>query len=135
MNDPISDILTRLRNAQAVGHPTVTIPFSKLKFELVKILDEKDLIKNHLKQGKGIEQTIKITLLYNDKKNTDPKIKQLKRISKPGKREYIKAKDIKFIRGREGINIISTSRGLMTGKEAASKNLGGEMLCQILCQG
>lgn len=135
MNDPISETLTIIRNAQAVGHSTVSIPFSKLKFELIQILDKKKLIKNASQQGEGIKKSINITLLYNDKKNTDPKIKQLKRISKPGKREYVKAKDIKPIRGREGINIISTSYGLMTGKEAASKNLGGEMLCQILCQG
>ena len=131
MVDPISDMLTRIRNAQAVGHSTIDFPFSKIKFSLAEILAEEGLIKKISKKGRGIKRKIEIELLYEDKKNTIPKINQLKRISKPGKREYIKAKDIRPVLAGRGINIISTSKGLMTGKEAKKKELGGEILCEI----
>lgn len=131
MVDPISDMLTRIRNAQAVGHSTVDIPFSKIKFSLAEILAKEDLAKKISKKGRGIKRKIEIELLYEDKKNTIPKINQLKRISKPGKREYIKAKDIRPVLAGRGINIISTSKGLMTGKEAKKKELGGEILCEL----
>ena len=131
MVDPISDMLTRIRNAQAIGRPTVDIPFSKIKFSLAEILAKDGFAKKAEKKGRGIKKKIEIELLYEDKKNTIPKIGQLKRISKPGKREYIKAKDIRPILGGRGINIISTSKELMTGKEAKKKGLGGEVLCEI----
>ena len=131
MVDPISDLLTRIRNAQAIGHTTVDLPFSKIKFSLAEILAKEGLIKKISKKGRGIKRKIEIELLYEDKKNTIPKINQLKRISKPGKREYIKAKDIRPVLTGRGINIISTSKGLMTGKEAKKKELGGEILCEI----
>lgn len=131
MVDPISDMLTQIRNAQAVGHTTVDLPFSKIKFSLAEILAKEGLIKKILKKGRGIKRKIEIELLYEDKKNTIPKVNQLKRISKPGKREYIKAKDIRPVLAGRGINIISTSKGLMTGKEAKKKELGGEILCEI----
>jgi small subunit ribosomal protein S8 len=131
MVDPISDMLTRIRNAQAVGHSTIDFPFSKIKFSLAEILAEEGLIKKISKKGRGIKRKIEIELLYEDKKNTIPKINQLKRISKPGKREYIKAKDIRPVLTGRGINIISTPKGLMTGKEAKKKELGGEILCEI----
>jgi len=131
MVDPISDMLTRIRNAQAVGHSTIDFPFSKIKFSLAEILAKEGLIKKISKKGRGIKRKIEIELLYEDKKNTIPKINQLKRISKPGKREYIKAKDIHPVLSGRGINIISTPKGLMTGKEAKKKELGGEILCEI----
>ena len=131
MVDPISDMLTRIRNAQAIGRPTVDIPFSKIKFSLAEILTKEGFTKKVEKKGRGIKKKIEIELLYEDKKNTIPKIGQLKRISKPGKREYIKTKDIRPILGGRGINIISTSKELMTGKEAKKKGFGGEILCEI----
>lgn len=131
VTDPISDILTRIRNAQAVGHATVDIPFSKIKFSLAEILKKEKFIKGVSKKGRGIKRKIEIELLYEDKKNIIPKIVQIKRISKPGKREYLRAKDIRPVLEGRGINIISTSKGLMTGKEAKKKNLGGEILCEI----
>ena len=131
MVDPISDMLTQIRNAQAIGHTTVDLPFSKIKFSLAEILAKESLIKKISKKGRGIKRKLEIELLYEDKKNAIPKINQLKRISKPGKREYIKAKDIHPVLAGRGINIISTSKGLMTGKEAKKKELGGELLCEI----
>jgi small subunit ribosomal protein S8 len=131
MVDPISDMLTQIRNAQAIGHTTVDLPFSKIKFSLAEILAKEGLIKKISKKGRGIKRKLEIELLYEDKKNAIPKINQLKRISKPGKREYIKAKDIHPVLAGRGINIISTSKGLMTGKEARKKELGGEILCEI----
>lgn len=131
MTDPISDMLTRIRNAQAVGHSTVDIPFSKIKFSLAGILAKEGFIKNAEKKGRGIKREIEIELIYEDKKNAIPKIGELKRISKPGKREYIKAKDIRPVLGGRGISIVSTSKGLMAGKEARKKGLGGEILCEI----
>lgn len=131
MTDPISDMLTRIRNAQAVGHTTVDLPFSKIKLSLAEILAKEKFIKKAEKRGRGIKRTIQIELIYQDKKNTIPKINQLKRISKPGKREYLKARGIRLVLGGRGINIISTSRGLMTGREARKKGLGGEILCEV----
>lgn len=131
MVDPIADMLTRIRNAQAVGHATVDIPFSKIKFSLAEILVKEGFIKNAGKKDRGAKRRIEIELLYEDKKNTTPKIGQLKRISKPGKREYVRAKDIRPVLGGRGISIISTSKGLMAGKEAKKKGLGGEILCEI----
>ena len=131
MTDPISDMLTHIRNAQAVGHSTVDISFSKMKFSLAEILKKEGFIKNVSKKGRGIKRKIEMELIYEDAKNTIPKINQLKRISKPGKREYVRAKDIRPVLGGRGISIISTSRGLITGKEAKKKGLGGEALCEI----
>ncbi len=131
MTDPISDILTRIRNAQAVGHSTVEVSFSKIKFSLTKILAKEGFLNNVDKSGKGNKRLIIIELLYEDDKNNIPKIIHLKRISKPGKREYIKSKDIRPVLGGRGINVISTSEGLMTGAEAKKKGLGGEILCEV----
>lgn len=131
MTDPISDMLTRIRNAQAVGRDTVIVPSSKIKLSIAEILAKEGFIKSINKQGRGIDKTIEINLLYEDKKHDMPRIKELRRISKPGKREYIKAKDVRSVLGGRGILVISTSKGLMVGMEAKKKKLGGEVLCEI----
>jgi len=131
MVDSIADILTRIRNAQAIGRPTVNIPFSKIKFSLAKVLAKEGFAESVSKEKRGIKKAIEIKLKYQDNKNTLPKIRKIKQISKPGKREYIQAKNIHPVLGGIGINIISTSKGLMTGKEAKKKGLGGEILCEI----
>jgi len=133
MNDPIADMLTRVRNAQAVGHSTVDIPFSKIKLSLAEILVREGLIKSVEKKGRGAARKLEIELIYEDKNNTIPKISQLKRVSKPGRREYVKVKDIHLVfGGKRGVIILSTSKGLMTEREAKKKGLGGEILCEIL---
>lgn len=131
MIDPISDMLTRIRNAQAVGHNTVVLPFSKIKFALAEILSKAGFTKKVSKRGTGIKKIIEVELLYEDDKNLKPKINEIKRISKPGKREYIRSKDIRAVLSGRGIIVISTSKGLMSGEEAKKKGLGGEMLCEI----
>jgi small subunit ribosomal protein S8 len=128
MMDPISDMLTSIKNAQAVFKETVEIPFSNLKYEIAKILEKEKFIEKVEKKGKKTKRIIEITLKYQDKA---PAISGLKRISKPGQRIYLPAKKIKRVKGGYGIAIISTSKGLMTNKEARKKKLGGEVLCEI----
>ncbi|MFN3301537.1 MAG: 30S ribosomal protein S8 [Patescibacteria group bacterium] len=129
--DPISDMLTRIRNALAVKKPEVIIPFSKIKFAIAKILEKEKFIEKVEKippKKKKSFYEIKITLKY---KNGEPAIRELKRISKPGCRVYLKANKIKPVKGGLGILIISTSRGIMTGQEARKRKLGGEVLAEI----
>lgn len=128
MTDPISDMLTVIRNAQAVLHPTVEIPFSNLKYELAKILQKQGFIEQIEKKGKKTKRFIEITLKYDNKRSV---ISGIRRISKPGQRIYLSALKIKKIKGGYGMSIISTSRGLMTDKEARKNKLGGEVLCAI----
>ena len=128
MTDPISDMLTRIRNAQAVSHQTVSIPFSKLKLNLAEILEKAGVISEALVQGKKVDKIIKIKLRYENGKSI---ISNLKRISKQGQRIYIKKDELRPIRQGYGLSIISTSRGLMTNTEARKKGLGGEVLCEI----
>jgi small subunit ribosomal protein S8 len=126
--DPIADMLTRIRNAQAVLHRTVMIPFSQIKFNLAKILEKEKLVDKVDTQGKKSKKVIKLELKY---KNNLPVINSLKRISRPGLRVYIKKDELKPIRQGFGLIIISTSEGLMTNREAKEKKLGGEVLCEI----
>ncbi len=129
MTDPISDMLTSIRNALIVKHSTVEIPFSNLKHEIAKILKREKLVEKIEKKGKKEEKTIEITLKYKDKTSI---ISNLKRISKPGQRIYQTHKEIKPTKKGYGIKIISTSRGgLITDKEAKKQKLGGEVLCEI----
>ncbi len=128
MSDSISNMLTSIRNAQAVLHPTVEIPFSNLKYEIAKILQKQGFVGQIEKKGKKTKIFIEITLKYVDKV---PLISGLKRISKPGQRIYISAQKIKKIKAGYGMSIISTSQGLMTDKEAKKNKLGGEVICEI----
>ncbi|MEA2113704.1 MAG: 30S ribosomal protein S8 [Patescibacteria group bacterium] len=128
MTDPISDMLTRIRNAQAVFHQTVSIPFSKLKLNLAEILERAGVIGAVSIQGKKVKKTIKIELKYKEGK---PLVSNLKRISKQGQRIYIKKSDLRPIRQGYGLIIISTSLGLMTNTEAKKKGLGGEVICEV----
>ncbi|MBL7155271.1 MAG: 30S ribosomal protein S8 [Candidatus Portnoybacteria bacterium] len=128
MVDPISDMLIRIKNAQAVSHQTVNVPFSKIKFNLAKVLEKEGLIEAITTQGRKIKKIIEIKLKYE---KAQPAIKEIKRISKPGQRIYLKKSQVKPIRQGYGLAIISTSQGLMTNKEAKKKGLGGEILCEI----
>jgi small subunit ribosomal protein S8 len=128
MTDPIADFLNRIRNAQALSHPEVRIPFSKLKFEIAKILEREKFVEKTSKVGRKTRKIIKIDLKYE---NSKPVISGLKRTSKPGQRIYLSVKRIKPVRGGYGFAIISTPKGLMTDKEARRKKAGGEILCKI----
>ncbi len=126
--DPIADMLTQIRNAQAVRKSTVDIPFSKLKFEIIKILEKEGFIENISKKGRGVRKKISLSLKF---KNKTPLIGGLKRISKPGRKIYVSKNKIPQPKESLGISIISTSQGLMANKEARKKGLGGEVICEI----
>lgn len=128
MTDPIADMLNRIRNAQAVNHITVKVPYSKLKNEVAKILKEKEFISDfNVKQIKK-QKSLEIILKYIDK---NPVIIGMKKVSKPGQRIYIPVSKIQKVRGGYGVMILSTSQGIMTGEKARKNNLGGEIICEI----
>ena len=126
--DPISDMLIRIKNSQAVLHPTVNVPFSRLKFALAKILEKENFLGLVEKKGKGLSRYIKIHLKYQDKQ---PVIHGLKRISRPGQRIYASRNQLRPIKQGYGLVVLSTSLGLMADKEARQKGVGGEILCEI----
>jgi len=126
--DPISDMLTSIRNALAVGRSTVSFPFSNLKYEITKILEKEGFVEKVEKKGRRSKKIIEITLKYDGK---TPAISGLKRISKPGQKIYLPYKKIKKSKGGYGIFIVSTSKGLMTNKEARKQKLGGEVICEV----
>ncbi|MFY9221594.1 MAG: 30S ribosomal protein S8 [Blastocatellia bacterium] len=127
--DPIADMLTRVRNALAARHTKVDIPSSKLKVEVARILKEEGYINNYKVAGEGARKAIRVYLRYGPK--GEMVLHYLKRVSKPGSRVYIKNSEIPNVLGGLGINIVSTSKGLMTGKQARQAQLGGELLCNI----
>jgi small subunit ribosomal protein S8 len=126
--DPITDLLNRIRNAQAVLKPAISLPFSNIKHEIAKILEREGLVGKVEKAGKKVKKTLEIELKYDGK---EPAISGLKRVSKPGQRIYLPAKDIRRVKGGYGFAIVSTSKGLLTDKEARKQRIGGEILCQI----
>ncbi len=130
VNDPIADMLTRIRNAQIAKHDTVTIPASNAKKAIAKILLEEGYIKTFEKIEDGVQGQIKLTLKYVNGKQ-QPVIAGLKRISKPGLRVFTSCEDLPKVLGGLGIAIISTSKGLMTDKKARLDKLGGEVLAYI----
>ena len=130
VNDPIADMLTRIRNAQIAKHDTVTIPASNAKKAIAKILLDEGYIKAYEKIDDGVQGQIKLTLKYVNGKQ-QPVIAGLRRISKPGLRVFTSCEDLPRVLGGLGVAIISTSRGLMTDKNARKDNLGGEVLAYI----
>ena len=150
--DPISDMLTSIRNALAVDKTTVSVPFSNLKYEIVKIFEKEGFIGKIEKKGKKAKKIIEINLKYmpadsvpadgaraseetgpekKDGINKIPAISGLRKISKPGQRIYSDWKTIKKVKGGYGMAIISTSKGLMTNRGARNNKLGGEVICEI----
>ena len=129
--DPIAGMLTRIRNANMVSLTEVEMPSSKLKVELAKLLKSEGYVEDYAvieKEGSAFK-TLKITLKYDEK--SKPVISNLKRVSRPGLRNYCKAKDIPQVLGGMGIAIISTSKGLLTDRKAKKENVGGEILCYV----
>jgi small subunit ribosomal protein S8 len=129
MTDPIADMLTRMRNAIASKHSRVDIPASKLKLEIARILKEEGYINNFVVKGEGVRRTLRIFLRYDTRGTSS--ITHLSRVSRPGRRVYMGSTDIPKVLGGYGVNIVSTSRGLMSGKRARRENVGGEVLAQI----
>jgi len=128
MTDPITDMLNQIRNAQAVQKTEVLIPLSKLKNEIATILSKEGFVGEVKKSVKGGQKALKIVLKYD---NGVPAISGVKRVSKPGQRIYERVIEMKNIHGGYGISVVSTSKGLMTNKEAHKQKLGGEIICQV----
>jgi len=129
MTDPIADYLTRLRNAIKANHRVVEIPASNLKKEMTKVLFDKGYILNY-KFEEGLQGSIKIALKYNPE-TKESAISSLKRISTPGLRQYVHTEQLPRVMNGLGIAIISTSKGVITDKEARVLNVGGEVLCYV----
>jgi small subunit ribosomal protein S8 len=129
MTDPIADMLARIRNAVSAKHSRVDVPASKLKLEIARILKEEGYINNFVLKGEGAKRVIRIFLRY-DARGTSS-ITHLQRVSRPGRRVYVGSHQIPRVLGGYGINIVSTSRGLMSGKTARRENIGGEVLAEV----
>ncbi len=128
--DPIADFLTRIRNASRANHKVVEIPASNFKKEITKILFEQGYILSYKFDDSSVQGSIKIALKY-DKDTKESVIKDIQRISKPGLRKYASSADLPRILNGLGIAIVSTSKGLMTGKKAKQLNVGGEVVCYV----
>ncbi len=128
--DPIADYLTRIRNAVKANHRVVEIPASNLKKEITKILFDQGYILSYKFDDSSVQGTIKIALKYN-KETKEPVIRKIQRISTPGLRKYASSSEMPRILNGLGIAIVSTSHGVMTGKQARKENVGGELLCYV----
>ena len=128
VTDPIADMITRIRNANRAKKEKLEIPSSKIKLEIARILKEEGYILDYFYKEDNKQGVIVIVLKYSGKQRT---ITNLKRISKPGLRVYVNKSDIPEVLGGLGISILSTSKGIMTGKEAKKRHFGGEVLCYI----
>ncbi|MDA0313921.1 MAG: 30S ribosomal protein S8 [Bacteroidetes bacterium] len=130
MTDPIADYLTRLRNAIKASHRIVEIPASNIKKEITKVLHDKGYIQNYKFDENGPQGTIKIALKFNPSTKLNA-IVSLERVSKPGLRKYVKHDELPRVINGLGIAIVSTSKGVMTDKEARTEGIGGEVLCYV----
>lgn len=128
-SDPIADMLTRIRNAMAARHPKVDVPAGRLKVDIARILKEEGYIANYKLAEEGVKRTIKIYLKYAA--GSDPVISRIERVSRPGCRVYVGRKEIPRVLGGLGINILTTPRGVMTGRRAHQEGVGGEVLCRV----
>ena len=128
MTDPIADMLTRIRNAQKAEHPRVSVPTSKVKERIASVLQAQGYIAGFDHSGEGVNSKLIIELKYY---HGDPVIESIKRVSKPGRRVYSGFSALPLVNGGLGIAIVSTSKGIMTAKEAESLGIGGEILCTV----
>lgn len=126
--DPIADMLTKIRNAQSVGKKTVSFPFSSVKHEIAKVLEKEGFVEYAKKRGKKIKRIL-VKLKYTEE--GQPRIHGVKRISKPGRRFYLKSKEIYSPKSGYGLLIVSTPKGVLTSKETRKEKVGGEILCEI----
>ena len=129
MTDPIADLLTRLRNAQKAQHASLEVPRSKVKMGLVSILKEQGFIEGYVESANSVQGAIKVFLKYDQNKRGT--IRGLERISKPSRRVYVRKSEVPFVRDGLGIAILTTSRGLLTDRQARHAGVGGEVICHI----
>ena len=127
--DPIADLLTRIRNALSAGHERVDVPASRIKLEICRVLEHEGFLEGYKVVEAGSQKVIQVGLKYTPERK--PVIQELRRVSKQSLRQYAKSKDIKLVRGGLGIAVVSTSQGVMTGKEARRAKIGGEVLCEV----
>jgi len=128
MTDPVADMLTRIRNAYAAGHRRVDVPKSRLKAELARILREHHYLADFRELEDGHRGVLRLTLRYHNEK---PVIRELKRVSTPGLRRYVKCRELPRVKNGLGMAIVSTPKGLMSDREARAQNLGGELLAVV----
>ncbi len=134
MTNPTTDMLNRIRNSQAVLKPTVEIPYSNFKYDMAKLLEKEGFVSKIEKKGKKARKILEVTLKYENQvgqSQSVPVISGLKIISKPGQRVYLPASKLRQVKNGFGISIISTSKGLMTNKEARKQKVGGEVLFEV----
>ena len=129
MTDPIADMLTRIRNAIAAKHSRADIPASKLKLEIARILKEEGYIANYKATEEQGHKVVRIYLKYGN--NNETAISNVARVSSPGNRVYVRRSEIPRVLGGMGINILTTPRGVMTGRQARKEGVGGELLCEV----
>ena len=126
--DPIASMLIKIKNGNFANHEMVSLPYSNIKHRIANCLLKEGFVKSVVKKTKGGGFTLEIGLIYNDKK---PKISGVKRISKPSQRLYFGTKDIKLVKNGKGIMVLSTPKGVLSGREARKEMVGGEVICQI----
>lgn len=126
--DPIADMLTRIRNAVAVRKQTVFLPHSNAKESIARLLQQNKFIDTVASDGTGVDKKLVLTIFDDD---SNPKITEIVRLSKPGRRQYVKASNIPVVKRGRGLVIISTSNGVMTGDEARKQGVGGELICKV----
>ncbi len=132
MTDPIADMLTRIRNAAMARHKQVLVPASKMKIEIARILKEEGFIERYDVGQEKPQPMLRIILKYdNSVRPPRPVIQGLQRVSKPGRRIYVKRREIPYVRSGLGIAILSTSKGVMSDREARRQNVGGEVICYV----
>lgn len=129
MTDPIADLLTRIRNAQMAEDATLEVPSSRMKVEILKILEKEGYILGHKLNEKRPFSTLAVQVKYGS--DGEPVIRRLQRVSRPGRRVYARKDDIPLVLGGLGIVILSTSKGILTGKQAREEGVGGEILCEV----
>jgi small subunit ribosomal protein S8 len=129
LNDPVADYLTRIRNALGAGHDEVSMPASRLKVEMSRILKEQGYIRDFSRESARVGEAIRVTLKYTEDRR--PVIAGLERVSRPGRRRYVDHTEIPRVHGGTGTAIVSTSTGVMTGHEAKQKGVGGEVVAYV----
>jgi small subunit ribosomal protein S8 len=129
VNDPVGDLVTRLRNATLAKHDKLTLPSSNLKVEVIKVLKEEGFVADFVVHEKKPQNELTVMLKYGP--NREPVISGIKRVSKPGLRRYFPVDKLPRVRGGTGISILSTSRGIMSDGEARKQNVGGELMCTV----
>lgn len=131
VTDPIADMLTRIRNAGMAAHPQAAMPSSKIRVAIAKILKEEGFIQDYEILPGKVNSTLLLHLKYTRDQRPRPVISGLKRVSKPGRREYATRQQIPWVRSGLGVSILSTSKGVMTGRQARREGIGGEVLCFV----